>query len=185
MRLQPASLGLLLILSAPALAAPPDAAGIEFFEKKVRPVLAEHCYECHSAGAKKGLKGGLALDSRAASRKGGDSGPAVVPGEPDESLLIEAVRFTDEALQMPPEGRLPAETIADLEALGGHGGARPSRGDRPSPGGHVVAGDPPGPSGVVEPAIGATSGAWPPVKDAGWSAHPVDRFLLAGLERPG
>ena len=185
MRLQPASLGLLLILSAPAWRPlPTDAAGIEFFEKKVRPVLAEHCYECHSAGAKKGLKGGLALDSRAASRKGGDSGPAVVPGAPDESLLIEAVRFTDEALQMPPEGRLPAETIADLERW--------------------VAMGAPDPRGEAAPRPAAASwqeilrdrrGWWSlqsarrpevaEVKDAGWSAHPVDRFLLAGLERAG
>ena len=100
-------LGLLLLLSAPAVSAPPDAAGIEFFEKKVRPVLAEHCYKCHSAEAKKGLKGGLALDSREASRKGGDSGPAVVPGEPDESLLVKAIRFTDDAMKMPPRGGCP------------------------------------------------------------------------------
>ena len=186
MRLQLSSLGLLLILSAPALVGPsrPDAAGIEFFEKKVRPVLAEHCYECHSAEAKKGLKGGLALDSREASRKGGDSGPAVVPGKPDESLLIEAVRFTDEALKMPPEGKLPAETIADLERW--------------------VAMGAPDPRGEAAPRPAATS--WQEVlrdrrrwwslqparrpevaevKDAGWSAHPVDRFLLAGLERAG
>ena len=185
MRPQLSSLGLLLILSAPALSAPPDdAAGIEFFEKKIRPVLVEHCYECHSAEAKKGLKGGLALDSREASRKGGDSGPAVVPGKPDESLLIEAVRYTDEALKMPPEGKLPAETIADLERGWPWGrptlAARPPLARRPRRGRR---------SSRAVGSGGACSRRdvrrRPEVKDAGWSAHPVDRFLLAGLERAG
>ncbi|MEJ7640008.1 MAG: DUF1549 domain-containing protein, partial [Singulisphaera sp.] len=184
MRPQLSSLGLVLILSAPALSAPPDAAGIEFFEKKVRPVLAEHCYQCHSAEAKKGLKGGLALDSREASRKGGDSGPAVVPGEPDESLLIEAIRFSDEALQMPPEGRLPAETIADLERWVAMGA--------PDPRGETA----PRPAAASWQEVLRGRRRWwslqaarrpevAEVKDAGWSAHPVDRFLRAGRERAG
>src|SRR5262245_24500194 len=73
-------------------AAQPDAATIEFFEKKVRPVLVEHCYQCHSEKSKK-LKGGLRLDSGAGLRRGGESGPVIVPGDPEKSRLIDAVRY--------------------------------------------------------------------------------------------
>ncbi|HZY90754.1 MAG TPA: PSD1 and planctomycete cytochrome C domain-containing protein, partial [Gemmataceae bacterium] len=90
------------------------AADLQFFEAKVRPVLVERCHGCHSAGAKK-QRGGLRLDSRAGTLKGGDSGAAVVPGRPDESLLIKAVRYRDESLQMPPKGQLPAREVAALE----------------------------------------------------------------------
>ena len=88
--------------------------GVEFFEKKIRPVLVERCYSCHSAeaAAKKTLKGNLLLDTREAIRKGGDSGPAVVPGKPEDSLLIAAIRH--ESIEMPPKGKLPDETIADF-----------------------------------------------------------------------
>src|SRR5215470_3984775 len=79
-----------------------DEAGLEFFEKKVRPVLVEHCYKCHSARAKK-LRGGLRLDLKAGWQKGGDSGkPAVVPRQPDESPLIRSVRHADGVEAMPP-----------------------------------------------------------------------------------
>src|SRR5438270_12375838 len=81
-------------------AAPP--AGVEFFEKKIRPVLAGHCYKGHSARAGR-VKGGLVLDTRAGVRKGGASGPAVVPGRPGTSLLLKAVRYAD-APRMPPKG---------------------------------------------------------------------------------
>src|SRR5262245_21095856 len=70
---------------------------VEFFEKKVRPLLVKHCYECHSAGATK-VRAGLFLDTREGVLKGGASGPAVVPGNPDKSLLIKAVRHADESL---------------------------------------------------------------------------------------
>jgi hypothetical protein len=88
--------------------------GIEFFEKKIRPVLTEKCYKCHSAGAEK-IKGGLRLDSRAEWMKGGESGPVIVPGNPEKSRLINAVRRTDSHLQMPPKEILPAPQIVDLE----------------------------------------------------------------------
>ena len=71
----------------------------QFFENQVRPLLIKHCYQCHSSEAKI-LKGGLHLDSRGGWMKGGDSGPVIVPGEPDKSLLIEAIRY--ESLEMPP-----------------------------------------------------------------------------------
>ena len=89
--------------------------GIEFFEKKIRPVLVEHCYGCHSQQAvtAKKLRGGLLLDSRLGLRKGGDTGPALVPGKPGESLLIESLKY--ESLEMPPKGKLPTAIVADFE----------------------------------------------------------------------
>lgn len=86
---------------------------LEFFEKKIRPVLVRECYGCHSAEAEK-LQGGLFLDSRAGLLEGGDSGAAVVPGKPDESLLIEALRH--ESFEMPPDKRLPDATVRDFES---------------------------------------------------------------------
>src|SRR5205823_4515254 len=85
-----------------------------FFEAKIRPVLVEHCYKCHSTEGKK-QQGGLHLDTRDALRKGGDSGPVVVPGKPAESRLVKAVRYDDSDLKMPPKGKLPDAVIADLE----------------------------------------------------------------------
>src|SRR5689334_505885 len=84
----------------------------QFFEKQVRPLLIQHCYQCHSTEAKV-LKGGLRLDSRGGWMKGGDTGPAIVPGAPDESLLIEAIRY--ESLEMPPRGKLADSDITILE----------------------------------------------------------------------
>jgi hypothetical protein len=90
-------------------------AGTEFFEKKIRPVLVEQCFECHSAGAKK-LKGAFRLDSAAGMRKGGESGkPAVVPGDVENSLLIRAIRYSDADLQMPPKKALSASVVKDFE----------------------------------------------------------------------
>lgn len=85
----------------------------DFFEKQVRPVLVNRCYECHSAEKK--IKGGLALDTREATLKGGDTGPALIAGDPEKSLLIEAVRYTNHDLQMPPKKRLSDSEIAVLE----------------------------------------------------------------------
>jgi hypothetical protein len=88
---------------------------IDFFEKRIRPVLVEHCYDCHSAQSDK-LKGGLLLDSKEGVARGGESGPVIVPGDPEASSLIKAIRWSDEKLQMPPKKQLSAATIADLEA---------------------------------------------------------------------
>lgn len=85
---------------------------LEFFEKEVRPLLSEHCYSCHSVSSKK-LQAGLLVDSRAALLRGGDSGEAIVPGDVDGSMLIEAVRY--ESYEMPPKGKLPAKDIETLE----------------------------------------------------------------------
>src|SRR5436190_16201715 len=102
-------------LSAAALVSAADlkSEGHDFFEKKIRPVLAEHCYKCHSASAKK-LKGELLLDTKDGILKGGTVGIVLVPGEPDKSRLIEAVRYKNEKLQMPPDHRLSDQQVADL-----------------------------------------------------------------------
>jgi hypothetical protein len=106
--------GLLLAGAALRAATPADdeRKALQFFENDVRPLLAGKCYECH--GEKK-QKAGLRLDSRADALKGGETGPALVPGKPQESLLIEAVHYTDENLQMPPKEQLAPEEIATLE----------------------------------------------------------------------
>mgnify|MGYP001579097931 CR=1 FL=1 len=81
------------------------AAGHDFFENKIRPLLIEHCLKCHDGGAPDKPKGGLALDTRAGWEKGGEHGPAIVPGQPDKSPLIRALRSTDPDVQMPPKGK--------------------------------------------------------------------------------
>ena len=113
----------LLLVPAPRLAAAdpappkqPDQAGVEFFEKKIRPVLTQHCAGCHSAdaAANKKLKGNLYLDSREGVLKGGDSGAAVVPGKPAESLLLKTLKYEGD-VQMPPKGKLPDAVVKDFE----------------------------------------------------------------------
>ena len=85
---------------------------IEFFEKNIRPVFAEHCYRCHSAEAKK-LKGNLMLDSRHGWMNGGESGQVIVPGDPENSLLLSALRY--DKFEMPPKAKLSPDVIADFE----------------------------------------------------------------------
>ena len=87
--------------------------GTDFFEKQVRPILIERCYDCHSAEAK--IKGGLSLDTREGTLKGGDSGAVLAAGDPEKSLLIEAVRYKNHDLQMPPKKRLSDAEIRTLE----------------------------------------------------------------------
>lgn len=105
------------VLSAAGADAPKlTASQTEFFENRIRPVFVKHCYKCHSADATK-VKGGLYLDSRDGVFKGGDSGPAIVPGDPEKSLLVKSIRYTDPDLQMPPKGeKLSDAQIADLVA---------------------------------------------------------------------
>ena len=116
----------LLSLLAAGFARAEDAA---FFESKIRPLLAEHCYECHSADKKQ--KGNLLLDTREASLRGGDTGPALVPGDPAKSLMLKAVKWTDKDLQMPPKKQLGPEQIADLEKWIKEGAVDPRDGSRP------------------------------------------------------
>jgi mono/diheme cytochrome c family protein len=158
-----------------ASASPPETAGVEFFEKHVRPIFVEHCYKCHSAEAEK-LKGGLHLDSKDGVLKGGDTGPAIVPGAPDKSLLIKAVRYGDENLQMPPKGKkLSPEQIADLEAWVKMGAPDP----------RVAK------TGIVADAAKAKTHwafqpvktpAIPTVKNSRWAQSPIDYFILNKLE---
>ena len=87
---------------------------IEFFEKKIRPALSKHCYECHSEQGDK-IRGGLLLDTRKAALQGGDSGPAVVPHNPGESLLYVAISYEDDSLEMPPKYQLPKDVVSDFK----------------------------------------------------------------------
>jgi len=86
---------------------------VEYFEKQVRPILAERCYKCHSAQSEK-QKGGLLLDSREGILKGGEDGLVITPGSPEKSKLIEAINYQNPDLQMPPKGKLPDQQIATL-----------------------------------------------------------------------
>ena len=159
----------------------PDGAALEFFEKSVRPVLVQHCYECHAAGE---VNGGLRLDSRAGVMQGGDTGPALVAGEPDKSLLIEAVRYRNRDLQMPPKNALSPAQVAVLEKWVAMGA--------PDPRIAAVSNTGTGPTGmsiddgrkfwsfkpVANPKV-------PDVHDASWVKNPVDAFVLAQLESKG
>lgn len=160
-----------------------DDVGVEFFEKKIRPALVEHCQECHSVNAKK-LGGGLLLDHREGARKGGDSGAAIQPGKPDESLLIKAIRYNDDSVKMPPKGKLPASVIADFETWVKQGAPDPRERPTQSKVGKSweetfrERADWWSLHPVNKPAI-------PQPQNAAWSAHPVDRFVLAKLEEQG
>jgi hypothetical protein len=117
---------LLLLLTSPRLAADD---GVAFFEKKIRPVLVEHCYACHSAEAqaKKKLRGGLLLDTSAGLLAGGDTGPAIVAGKPKDSLLLKSLRHEGD-LKMPPKGKLSPAVVADFEAWVARGAPDPRTG---------------------------------------------------------
>ncbi len=149
---------------------------LAFFEKRIRPLLVKHCYECHASDSKE-VQGELLVDSRAALRKGGSSGPAIVPGDLEQSLLIKAVRFKDD-LQMPPEKKLSAEEIADLEKWVQLGAPDP----------RTKA------TKFVKRKIDLTEAKkfWsfqpiqnpplPAVKNSAWPRNDIDRFILATLE---
>jgi len=151
-----------------------DNADLAFFEAKVRPVLVEKCYACHSAEAKK-LKGELRLDSRAGLMRGGESGPAITPGKSAESLLITAVSSTDADLKMPPKKPLPATVVEDLKRWVEMGAPWPAEA-------------PPAP--VVAKPEGKSHWAFQPVRsaDASDAAPPwerIDRFIATKLESRG
>jgi mono/diheme cytochrome c family protein len=157
----------------------PDKKGIEFFEKKIRPVLVQHCYECHSAESKK-VKGGLLLDSRAGWEKGGDSGAAVVAGNSTESLLIEAVKY--EGLEMPPKGKLPESVIADLVKWVEMGAPDP----RDAQASQQIRRNIDIEEGRQFWAFQPPRATKPPkVKAASWLKDDIDRFVLATLEAQG
>ena len=93
---------------------------IEFFEKKIRPVLSKNCYQCHSAKSKS-LKAGLLLDRKAGWTRGGKNGAVIIPKEPNESILMNALRYNNHDLQMPPSGKLSETVLADFEKWIFHG----------------------------------------------------------------
>ena len=107
-----------------------DAAKLAFFESKIRPVLVDQCYDCHSAEAGKS-KGDLFLDSRAAWQLGGESGPAIIPGKPDESLLIQAISRSGETPEMPPKSHLSKSVINDFKQWVADGAIDPRDGEAP------------------------------------------------------
>ncbi len=173
---------LALVLGAPAAGAAdpaPERTGIEFFEKKVRPVLVESCHACHSAGKKK--RGGLLLDSRATLLKGGDTGPAVVPGDPEKSLLIQAIRYKDE-LRMPQRTKLPDAQIADLVAWVKMGAPWPDGGEVVKAGPDTFDFEKRRRHWSFQPLKKAPV---PAVKNPAWPRGPLDRFVLARLEGAG
>ena len=170
-------LSLLTLASASRALAADDVA---FFESRIRPLLIEKCLDCHSASTK--LKGGLSLDHRDTLLRGGDTGPAIVPGDPDRSRLIEAVRYHNRDLQMPPKGALTASQVRDLETWIQNGAPDP----RPPPtqtphtkqtglsleqGRQFWSFQP-----LADPAL-------PPVQNTAWPRTPVDTFILAELEK--
>ena len=151
-----------------------DPKGVEFFERRIHPLLANKCYQCHSQQSKK-ANGGLLLDSQEGLLNGGDSGPMFVAGDPDHSLLIKAVRYKDEDLRMPPDGqKLTDAQVADLEAW--------VKMDAPLPRAEV-------PEDKIK-ARARTHWAFQPVKqpkvpevkNQSWVQSPVDAFILAKLE---
>jgi Protein of unknown function (DUF1553)/Protein of unknown function (DUF1549)/Planctomycete cytochrome C len=156
-----------------------DPAAVEFFESKVRPLLVNRCQSCHGGGK---AKGGLRLESRASALTGGDTGPAIVPGKPDESLMVEAIKYGDD-IKMPPKSKLPPDEIAVITRWVEQGAPWP------------VARDSNG-AGQAKPFnLRERAGHWslqpvkdpapPKVKDPSWPINPIDQFLLAKLEAKG
>ena len=171
-------IGFVFLCTVGGLSAAPEA-GLEFFEKKIRPVLVEHCYQCHSTEsvAANKLKGGLRLDTQGGTRAGGDTGPAVVPGKVDASLLIKALR--QDQFEMPPKGKLPDAVIADFVKWIEMGAPDPRTKEvavHPKPA--VTAGD----HWAFKPVIAAKP---PNVKRTAWLKGDIDRFVLARMEQQG
>ncbi len=169
-----------------------DSAQQEFFETRVRPVLAMHCLECHGPDKH---KGGLRLDGRDAMLRGGEAGRVVVPGKPDESRLIEAIRYQGD-VQMPPKRKLKDEDVLALAEWVTRGAFWPethlNAGTRGSTAVPMTSADAVSPSGSVKLLDRAL---WslqpvrdsnpPPLQNDDWSRSPIDRFILAELEKHG
>ncbi|MEY5027433.1 MAG: hypothetical protein RLZZ244_2961 [Verrucomicrobiota bacterium] len=178
-------LAALALASGPALsplqaALPSDLAQLDFFEKKIRPVLVESCYECHSAKSEK-LRGGLLLDSSEGVLKGGDSGPALVPGNPKKSLLLTSIRHEhkDPDMAMPPKkDRLSEAVLADFEAWIQMGAPDPRTGSNPAR------------NRAWDPEVAAKHWAFQPIANPAppkvrdpqqFIQNPIDAFVLAKL----
>jgi cytochrome c553 len=158
--------------------------GIAFFEKSIRPILVQHCYECHSqeAAAKGKLQAGLLLDSKKGLLDGGESGPVIVAGKPEKSLLIAALKY--ESYEMPPKGRLPANVIADFEkwvTMGAPDPREASSAPVPRRAAFQIS-----PEDRAHWAFQPVQKLPPPeVRDASWVRDDIDRFVLARLEEAG
>jgi hypothetical protein len=158
----------------------------DFFERKIRPVLVEHCFECH-AGDSEVIQGGLRLDDPVAMRRGGDSGAAVVPGEPDQSLLLAAMRYQD--LEMPPEGPLDPQVVAHFEKWIQLGAHDPRQSDAPAAGSPVDDAD----KSSIDWETARNQWAFQPprrhepphVTDPAWASNDIDRFVQAKREEHG
>jgi len=155
------------------------AASPDYFELKIRPLLATNCYSCHTDSA----LGGLRLDSRESMLKGGSRGPSLVAGDPDKSILIQAVRQTDPKLKMPMGGKLKDSEVADLAAWVKAGAAWPQA---PAPitttsGKYVISPE----RKAFWSLLPLKDPQPPPVKDAKWPKSPIDKFILARLEKDG
>ncbi|MCA9215754.1 MAG: PSD1 domain-containing protein [Planctomycetales bacterium] len=172
--------GTLLGLSTGSLAAEKiTAPDLDFFEKRIRPVLVSQCYECHSADSDE-LQGGLKLDSRQAVRTGGDSGPSVVPGDVEASLLIRAIRYDE--FEMPPQRKLDPNVIADFERWVKMGA--------PDPREATVVKD--SQEHSIDDRIGGAETSWafrvpvlqplPDVRNSDWPRERIDYFVLKKLE---
>lgn len=161
--------------------------GLAFFEKRIRPLLVTHCYDCHSADSRQ-IKGGLRLDSRQSLTAGGDSGQVVIPGKPDESLLFQAVRYDGSFSDMPPKGKLPDRAIQDIRRWIQMGAPMPGRQEENSETG-------PGhqPQQRVDIAAGRSHWAFqtavsrpiPAVSSHDWPQRRIDWFILRQLDRQG
>ena len=161
----------------------PDARELRFFEQSVRPLLADKCYSCHGPTKQ---KGGLRLDSLEAILKGGESGPALVPGKPDESLLVEAVKYAGP--EMPPTGKLPDERIAELSRWVSHGAAWPRSAGHATVDAIAAKSSP----SRAEPPLWSLKPMAnpdpPPIltpDGAAWARNPIDAFILKGLHEHG
>lgn len=173
--------------AAVARAGEGDEARIEFFEAKIRPLLVERCYDCHEGG-KREPKAGLYLDSREGLRRGGASGAVIVPGDPESSLLIHAIRYGDEELAMPPDEKLSDAEIAAFEEWIRMGAPDPrgseAEEEEKTPVAERVAID------LAKArehwAFNEMARVGPPtVEDEGWAAGAVDRFVYERLAEEG
>ncbi|MFM8399086.1 MAG: DUF1549 domain-containing protein, partial [Pirellula sp.] len=148
---------------------------LEFFESKIRPVLVEHCYECHSAESKT-IQGGLVLDNAKGLLKGGDSGPAIIPGQIDTSLMIQAIRY--ESTQMPPRGKLPENVIEDFVRWVRDGAIDPRVGDATPTKKHVDFQQAREFWSFVPPKTPTV----PSPNRVDWGTTTIDKFVLAAME---
>ncbi|CAN5914189.1 DUF1549 domain-containing protein [soil metagenome] len=165
-----------------AIQGPLQAAdGVDFFEKRIRPLLVEHCYECHSADKK--IKGGLRLDTQEGWKVGGDTGPAIQPSQPDKSLLIKAISYTDHDLQMPPKNKMAAADIEALRQWVTEGAIDPRTGDAPA----VTQTKHKAPDVITGRQFWAfqlpKNVPVPAVQNKTWPRQTLDHFILSRLEK--